>query len=126
MEPRHRLSTLNKGTTIGKLAGVYKVPYPPPLSGKGKLIKSVGEEYQVVNKLIGEGNILAVEKNKTWMKRENMMILRLLGRISNREEGTRYLTFGKKEVFFFFFLNRESDRRLNKNVNFETVPVFMY
>ena len=30
------------------VAGLYKVPYPPPPERRGEFVKSVGEEYQVV------------------------------------------------------------------------------
>ena len=42
---------------------VYKVPYSPNRRGGGEFIKSVGEEYKVVN---WEENIMAVGKNITW------------------------------------------------------------
>ena len=53
---------------------------------KGKFIKSVGEEYQMVEK---EGNIIVVGKNITWKKNERgsniifHIVLRLLGRTSS-------------------------------------------
>ena len=70
--------------------GCIKFLISPPGPGGGEFIKSVGEEYQVAKggrKYQGCGDECNVKKGKGEAITSYIMILNLLGGISNWEEG---------------------------------------
>ena len=80
----------------GNNTEVYKISYPP--LPRGKFIKSVREEYQIVT---GDGNIMTVRKNITWKKGKgkHYRLPYFMDYWGCWEEGKRTEIWGRKSRF---------------------------